>query len=164
VVPVRIHARGAGQQRLKDKTMPYRIAMLVACALALGTPVRAQSAASAAAREEGFTAENDAAMRSMMAGMHIRPSGDADRDFATMMIAHHQGAIDMAKAELRYGTNEQLRRIAQEIVVDQIAEIAAMHVAVGDRPLPPRAAPTAMATPAQTMPHAGAMQPNVRTK
>lgn len=115
-------------------------------------------------KEAAFLNENSTAMTAMMNGMAIKPTGDADRDFAAMMIAHHQGAIDMAQAELRHGTNEQLRRIAQEIVVDQIAEIAAMHVAVGDRPPPPRAAPTAMATPAQTMPHAGAMQPNVRTK
>ena len=53
-----------------------------------------------------------------------------------MMIPHHQGAIDMALAELRYGHNEQLRRIAQEIIVDQQQEIAAMRLAVG-QPLPP---------------------------
>ncbi|MDB5832919.1 MAG: hypothetical protein JWR14_2749 [Caballeronia sp.] len=46
--------------------------------------------------------------------MLIKPSGDIDRDFTVMMIPHHQGAIDMAQAELRDGHNEQLRRIAQE--------------------------------------------------
>ncbi|MDB5447407.1 MAG: hypothetical protein JWQ97_2724 [Phenylobacterium sp.] len=77
-----------------------------------------------------------------MADMEIRPSGDVDRDFAGMMIPHHQGAIDMAVLELRYGRNEQLRRIAQEIVVDQQQEITAMRLALGD-PLPPaRSAPT----------------------
>jgi uncharacterized protein (DUF305 family) len=35
-----------------------------------------------------------------------------------MMIPHHQGAIEMARAELRYGCNEQLLRIAQEIIVE----------------------------------------------
>ena len=50
-----------------------------------------------------------------------------------MMIPHHQGAIDMARAELRYGHNEQLRRIAQEIIVDQQQEIAAMRLALGSR-------------------------------
>ena len=78
-------------------------------------------------------------MQKMMAGMDVKPSGDVDRDFAAMMIPHHQGAIDMALAELRYGTNEQLRRIAQEIIVSQQQEIAAMHVALG-QPLPPSAA------------------------
>nr|WP_233101913.1 DUF305 domain-containing protein [Variovorax sp. IB41] len=89
-----------------------------------------------------FAAENDAAMNRMMAAMEIKPSGDVDRDFAAMMIPHHQGAIEMAQAELRYGRNEQLRRIAQEIIVEQQQEIAAMHLALG-QPLPPSApAPT----------------------
>ena len=55
------------------------------------------------------------------------------------MIAHHQGAIDMARAELRDGRNEALRRIAQEIVVEQQQEIAAMHLAIGQK-LPPSVA------------------------
>jgi Domain of unknown function (DUF305) len=89
-----------------------------------------------------FETENDAAMARMMTGMAIMPSGSVDRDFARMMIAHHQGAIDMAQAELRHGGNEQLRRIAQEIIVDQQQEIIAMHLALGD-PLPASApAPT----------------------
>ena len=89
-----------------------------------------------------FTADNRAAMTRMMARMNVRPSGDIDRDFAALMIPHHQGAIDMALAELRYGKNEQLRRIAQEIIVDQQQEIMAMHLALG-QPLPPSApAPT----------------------
>lgn len=89
--------------------------------------------------EAGFAAENDAAMTKMMAGMNIKPSGNIDNDFADMMIAHHQGAIDMALAELRHGSNEQLRRIAQEIIVEQQQEIAAMRLALG-QPLPPSTA------------------------
>jgi hypothetical protein len=97
-----------------------------------------------------FAAENDAAMSRMMAAMEIKPSGDIDRDFAAMMIPHHQGAIEMAQAELRYGRNEQLRRIAQEIIVEQQQEIAAMHLAL-DQPLPPSApVPTQGLSPAPT--------------
>jgi uncharacterized protein (DUF305 family) len=82
-----------------------------------------------------FAHEMNAAMDRMMDSMHVQPSGDVDRDFAAMMVPHHQGAIEMAVAELRYGTNPQLRRIAQEIIVDQQQEIAAMRLAIGD-PLP----------------------------
>src|SRR5262245_9185506 len=78
-----------------------------------------------------FMAENAAAMDKMMAGMAITPSGDVDRDFVAMMVPHHQGAIEMAQAELRYGRNEQLRRLAQEIVVTQRQEISAMRLSVG---------------------------------
>jgi hypothetical protein len=86
--------------------------------------------------EAPFLADNVSAMSKMMVDMGITPSGDIDRDFVAMMVPHHLGAIDMAQAELRYGQNEQLRRMAQEIVVTQQAEIAAMRLAVGE-PLPP---------------------------
>ena len=94
---------------------------------------------SALPREAPFLSENVTAMVKMMIGMEIKPTGDVDRDFVDMMVAHHQGAIDMAQAELRHGHNEQLRRIAQEIIVTQQQEIAAMRLAVGE-PLPPSVA------------------------
>ena len=74
-------------------------------------------------------------MAKMMSAMAVKPTGDINRDFAEMMIPHHQGAIDMAQAYLRYGSNEQLKRMAQEIIVEQLQEIAAMRMALGD-PLP----------------------------
>jgi len=94
---------------------------------------------SAPPEEEPFLSENVGAMTRMMVGMEITPSGDVDTDFAAMMIPHHQGAIAMAQAELRHGHNEQLRRIAQEIIVTQQQEIAAMRLALG-QPLPPSVA------------------------
>ena len=84
-------------------------------------------------RPEGdaaFLAENAKAMDRMMDEMTITPSGDPDRDFVGMMVPHHQGAIDMARAELRFGKNETLRRIAQEIIVTQQQEIEVMRLAV----------------------------------
>ena len=92
--------------------------------------------------EKPYSIEVNAAMDRMMKAMMVSPTGDVDADFVTMMQPHHQGAIDMAVAQLRYGKNEQLKRIAQEIIVDQQQEIAAMRLALG-RPLPPsQAAPT----------------------
>jgi uncharacterized protein (DUF305 family) len=76
--------------------------------------------------EPPFLSENDAAMNKMMADMTI------DQDFVVMMVPHHQGAIDMAKAELRYGHNAQLRRLAQKMVATQQQEIALMRRAVDD--------------------------------
>ncbi len=93
-------------------------------------------------QEKAFLAESDAAMSRMMRGMAATHPGDADADFVAMMVPHHQGAIDMAVAELRYGKNEQLRRIAQEIIVDQQQEIAAMRLALGQKLPAPLAAPT----------------------
>ncbi len=85
--------------------------------------------------EASFLAKSNAAMARMMAAMKIKPSNDLDRDFVAMMVPHHQGAIDMAEAELSYGHNEPLRRLAQEIIVTQEQEIAAMLRALGE-PLP----------------------------
>jgi uncharacterized protein (DUF305 family) len=82
--------------------------------------------------EVAFLRDNDAAMSKMMAAMAVTPTGDVDKDFVATMVPHHQGAIEMAQAELRYGHNEQLRRIAQEIIVDQTQEIAVMRQAIQD--------------------------------
>jgi hypothetical protein len=97
-----------------------------------------ETPAQMASAETSFVVENDAAMGKMMKEMVLHPSGDADRDFVAMMVPHHQGAIDMALALLRYGRNERLRRLAQEIIVTQQEEIAAMRLALGE-PLPPSA-------------------------
>ncbi|WP_174362782.1 DUF305 domain-containing protein [uncultured Caballeronia sp.] len=128
-------------------------AVPVAAATALGLGVLPAHAAdtSQTSAEAPFLAENDEAMTRMMDAMTIKPSGDVDHDFVGMMLPHHQGAIDMAQAELRYGHNEQLRRIAQEIVVEQQQEIIAMRLALG-QPLPPSApAPDQGQAPASTV-------------
>jgi hypothetical protein len=85
--------------------------------------------------EVPFLAANDTAMSKMTAAMEIKPSGDVDNDFVAMMSPHHQGAIEVAQAELTYRHNDQLKRIAQEIIVTQQREITAMRLAVGE-PLP----------------------------
>ena len=86
--------------------------------------------------EAAFLAENEVAMNKMMAAMQLEPSGDVDKDFVAMMTPHHQAAIDMAQAVLRYGRNERIRRLAQEIIATQQQEIVTMRMAVGE-PLPP---------------------------
>jgi uncharacterized protein (DUF305 family) len=95
----------------------------------------------AVGEETSFLAENDVAMKKMMSDMSVKLSGDVDRDFVAMMVPHHQGAIDMALAVLRYGSNVQIRRLAQEIIVTQQQEIAAMRLAVAAPP-PSVASPT----------------------
>jgi YVTN family beta-propeller protein len=112
------------------------LAAAVTAAAALGATIRSGDPTAHVAMELPFTRENDVAMTSMMGAMNVRSSGDADADFVARMTAHHQGAIDMAKIQLRYGRNGQLTRIAQEIVVTQQQEIAAMRLALG-QPRPP---------------------------
>lgn len=82
----------------------------------------------------GFDAMMAQSMARMHADMAVVPSGDPDRDFAAMMIPHHQGAIEMAKAELAYGRDPVLRRLAQGIIVEQAQEIEVMRRALAERP------------------------------
>jgi uncharacterized protein (DUF305 family) len=105
---------------------------------------------SANAAEAPFLTENDAAMTKMMNDMAVRPTGDVDVDFVAMMVPHHQGAIDMALAVLRSGRNSQIRRLAQEIIVTQQQEIAAMRLAV-NQSLPPSFASPTQAFPASAL-------------
>ncbi len=67
----------------------------------------------------------EAEMR-MMKNMHVSYTGDADVDFRTHMIAHHQGAIDMAKVALKHAKNADTKQMAQKIIDDQEKEIAEM--------------------------------------
>jgi uncharacterized protein (DUF305 family) len=68
-------------------------------------------------------------MKAMMKGNNDKMSsmamtGNSDVDFAMMMRIHHQGAIDMAQAELRDGKDAQMRKMAKDIIAAQKKEIA----------------------------------------
>ncbi|HEX9471260.1 MAG TPA: DUF305 domain-containing protein [Bradyrhizobium sp.] len=100
--------------------------------------------------EASFMSENESAMSKMMTGMMVKPTGDVDRDFVAMMVPHHQGAVEMAQAELKYGHNELLRRLAKQIIENQQQEITVMRLAVDDeRPLPAGSPKQPAAAPGQ---------------
>jgi uncharacterized protein (DUF305 family) len=131
--PLRVTKPWASTRRIFSSLLVAGSVSLAAVAAVL--PAWADSSRSLTA-ERPFIDENNAAMAKMMAGMMIKPTGNVDHDFVAMMIPHHQGAIDMAEAELRYGQNQQLLRISQEIVVEQLQEIAAMRIAIGEKVSP----------------------------
>jgi uncharacterized protein (DUF305 family) len=82
-------------------------------------------------------ADLDSSMERMNGEMRkVRYSGNPDADFALMMVPHHQGAIEMSKVELQFGTDPRLRRLAQEIIVTQQSEIEVMQDTIKDSPLP----------------------------
>jgi uncharacterized protein (DUF305 family) len=84
-----------------------------------------------ASTARSFAQLMDDAMGVMDYGMRAAPmDGKPNHDFVTMMIPHHQGAVDMAKVELLYGKDPALRRLAQEIIVSQDSEIAVMQMSL----------------------------------
>ena len=73
---------------------------------------------------QAFKAADDKMMHDMSAPQY---TGDADKDFVAQMIPHHQGAIEMAQVELKYGKDPELKRLARNIIKAQHDEIAFMH-------------------------------------
>ncbi|MDQ1079595.1 DUF305 domain-containing protein [Pseudoroseomonas cervicalis] len=106
---------------------------LAALGLLLAGPALAQHAghgghaAPPAAAASPSTAEFQAANEKMHRDMAVPLTGDADRDFAASMIPHHQGAIDMARIQLRHGRDPAMRRMAEEIIAAQEKEIAELR-------------------------------------
>ena len=92
------------------------IPMTVALFLGAGITVPGQ--------DTGYEKEMMNAHKKMMDGMMaMKSTGDPDKDFAMMMVPHHQGAIDMAEVELKYGKDPQLKKMAQDIIDAQKKEI-----------------------------------------
>ncbi|MGE3871437.1 MAG: DUF305 domain-containing protein [Parvibaculaceae bacterium] len=76
------------------------------------------------AQDLGYQKEMEAAHKTMMEDMGaMKSTGDPDKDFAMMMIPHHQGAIDMAQIQLKYGKDPALKKMAQDIIDAQQREI-----------------------------------------
>lgn len=78
------------------------------------------------ATKTGSSQAYEAVMMKMHKDMSMEMTGDADVDFAQGMVPHHQGAVDMAKVELKYGKDPELRKLAEDIVKSQEFEIAFM--------------------------------------
>ena len=81
----------------------------------------------AGADMNAMTRELDAAMAAMHKNMAVPYTGDADLDFLRGMIPHHQGAVEMAKIQLKYGQDSQVKRLAREIIRAQEYEIGLMQ-------------------------------------
>ena len=127
-------AAGCGAQPVQRPTAPAALSPHAA-GMAMGAKPPAGPFIIDTAKSSGQLLSE--AMAVMSRDMGQAPmTGNPDRDFASMMIPHHQGAIDMAKVEVLYGKDPVLRRLAQEIIVTQDSEIAVMRMQLQKRSSP----------------------------
>ena len=109
----------------------WRLAILstLFCAVAIPAQQAMHKQATGKSASNPVWAELQASMEKMHAAMaSVEPTGNSDADFVKLMIPHHQAAIDMAKTQLLYGKDPQMRRLAQEIITDQQSEIELMNL------------------------------------
>jgi uncharacterized protein (DUF305 family) len=109
--------------------MISRLAILLILIPAAALPAWQQHSQSQRKEVEPGWSELLGSMQKMHAAMaSVDGSGNIDRDFVQLMLPHHQAAIDMAKTQLLYGKDPQMRRLAQEIITDQQSEIELMQL------------------------------------
>ena len=107
----------------RSTSPPLRLLLPLLAALALP----AVAAPPASPDSAAFLSESDTAMTKMMYDMAVKPGGNVDEDFVRSMIPHHQGAIDMAKVALQHAKDEQIRKLATDVIREQEREIAEMQ-------------------------------------
>ena len=119
-----------------------RFLIVVIATLAIGGAAKAQTPAPAGVSSHNCPmmydmmasakSPSDKAMMQTIIAMHrsmsaMKFTGNADHDFLIMMIPHHQGAIDMANVELKYGTDPKVKALAKSIISSQQQQIDEMH-------------------------------------
>jgi uncharacterized protein (DUF305 family) len=102
---------------------------MISCAAPLAVSRQSSHQHSPRGPAPSYWTELIESMNRMHAAMaSLETSGNEDEDFVKLMLPHHQAAIDMARTELQHGKDRQMRRLAQEIIADQQAEVELMRL------------------------------------
>ena len=106
----------------------------------MATPSSMSEAQSAPAGSQGAAGDSTAAFKAaderMMKSMQGQAyTGNADEDFVSHMIPHHQGAVDMAEVEAKYGKDPQLKRLAARIIESVDVEPVPLRMMLGSQAL-----------------------------
>ena len=127
------------------KILTRLLVTVVASSVVVSTMIQAQSSA------DPDWSELMASMDKMRMAMGaIKPSGDNDVDFVRLMLPHHQAAIDMARTQLLYGKDPQMRELAQKIITAQQSEIELMQRWLKQQPAQSEINPTPTAGTAKS--------------
>ena len=121
------------RQEKRMSIVTARCAVLAA-AVALSACSGGKPAGQFASNEAGGTdAIHGSSTAHGKAGMVMKSTGDPDTDFLRGMIPHHEGAVEMARAEIANGTDPKIRAMAQEVIRAQQAEIQTMQTWLAER-------------------------------
>ena len=125
--------------KFATKLMPAAALLYAAVLLTTSLPAQAQNTGmagmsgmthstdkAASAGDSASTMAYKKGSEQMMQDMQANYTGDADKDFAAQMLAHHIGAVSMAQVELDYGKDPEMRKLARDIIKAQKKEIALM--------------------------------------
>lgn len=109
--------------KIKLKATLVTLVLMIAACSPDEQAAKAGEKEATSASAKAFKIAND----KMHKDMAVTLTGDADVDFMQSMIPHHEGAVAMAKVALEHGKDAEVRKLAEDVIKTQAAEIKQME-------------------------------------